>query len=113
MVNKKPVHHVIYRNMFKRSAQDDPSSWSNLVQELVSELRREVLSFYGSEGTEHERHYPGFDYTNPKIRLRLSRWPYHNKLFKAFDLLDLSNVEIESVCVWWGTLKGRLVYAAE
>jgi len=99
--------------MYRRSVDDEHSSWEHLVENLVSELKHERNAYYGSEGSEQERAYPGLDYTNPKIRYRLVRWPHHQKLFRAFDALDLSNSEIESVAVWWGTAKNKRLYEAQ
>ncbi|KAF3932822.1 hypothetical protein ABW19_dt0208746 [Dactylella cylindrospora] len=112
MVGRRQIHQAIHSRMMKRNADDDVVQWDQIVQTLVNELRHEVASFYGNEGSDLEKQYPGFDYLDEKIRSRLSRWPWHRSFFKAIDYLGLSDSEIDSVVNWWGTLKERRAYEA-
>ncbi|KAF3925367.1 hypothetical protein ABW20_dc0110228 [Dactylellina cionopaga] len=110
MVGRRQVHQAIHSRMMKRSADDDVVQWDQIVHALVTELKHEVASFYGNEGSDLEKQYPGFDYHSEKIRSRLSRWPWHRSFFKAIDYLALSESEIDSVVTWWGTLKERRTF---
>ncbi|KAF3916047.1 hypothetical protein ABW21_db0203168 [Orbilia brochopaga] len=112
MVGRRQIHQAIHSRMMKRNADDDVVQWDQIVQTLVNELKHEVASFYGNEGSDLEKQYPGFNYLNDKIRLRLSRWPWHRSFFKAIDYLSLSDSEIDSVVTWWGTLKERRAFEA-
>jgi len=96
--------------MYRRSPNPDLSSWDHVVEELVSELKHERNAYYGTEGSEEEKAYPGFSYTNPKIQVRLSRWPCHSQFIKAMNSLNLSTIEIESIATWWGTNRHRQLY---
>ena len=73
-----------------------------LEYHVIPEVRMEVHSFYGHLD-DHEARYPGLDYTNATHRMRLSRWPWHRKLFRAFDYLRLTDAEIASITKWEGT----------
>ncbi|KAK6496789.1 hypothetical protein TWF481_001777 [Arthrobotrys musiformis] len=110
MVGRRQIHQAIHSRMMKRNADDDVVQWDQIVSTLVTELKHEVSSFYGNEGSDLEKMYPGFDYHNEKIRARLSRWPWHRSFFKAIDYLGLSESEVDSVVTWWGTLKERRAY---
>lgn len=110
MVNKRPINQTIFRAMYRRSPNPELSSWDYVVEELVSELKHERNAYYGTEGSEEEKAYPGFDYTNSKIQARLIRWPSHSLFFKALNSLNLSTVELDSVTTWWGTAKHRRLY---
>ncbi|KAK6338661.1 hypothetical protein TWF696_009472 [Orbilia brochopaga] len=112
MVGRRQIHQAIHSRMMKRNADDDVVQWDQIVQTLVNELKHEVASFYGNEGSDLEKQYPGFNYLDDKIRLRLSRWPWHRSFFKAIDYLALSDSEIDSVVTWWGTLKERRAFEA-
>ncbi|EWC43642.1 hypothetical protein DRE_01529 [Drechslerella stenobrocha 248] len=110
MVGRRQIHQAIHSRMMKRNADDDVVQWDQIVRALVDELKHEVVSFYGNEGSDLEKQYPGFDYLNHKTRLRLSRWLWHRSFFKAIDYLGLSESEINSVVTWWGTLNERRAY---
>ncbi|KAF3276326.1 hypothetical protein TWF970_006288 [Orbilia oligospora] len=111
MVGRRQIHQAIHSRMMKRNTDnDDVLQWEQIVTTLVTELKHEVSSYYGHEGSDVEKLYPGFDYHNEKIRARLSRWPWHRSFFKAIDYLGLSESEIDSVVTWWGTLKERQAY---
>ncbi|EPS42559.1 hypothetical protein H072_3487 [Dactylellina haptotyla CBS 200.50] len=110
MVGRRQVHQAIHSRMMKRNADDDVVQWDQIVSTLVTELKHEVAAFYGNEGSDLEKQYPGFDYHDEKIRARLSRWSWHRSFFKAIDYLGLSESEIDSVVTWWGTLKERRMY---
>ena len=108
MGNKKPVQVLVFAQ-FRRRSQDE-ITWEHLVHQFVCELRKEVGAFYGNEGSDQEKQYPGFDYKDSKTRARLSRWPFHNKLFRAFEILNVTDGEIDSLVNWWGTVKEREEY---
>lgn len=113
MVARRQIHQAIHSRMRSRSNTDEDSfQWEHIVQTLANELRHEVSSFFGNDGSDLEKAYPGFDYMDEKTRVRLSRWPWHRSFFKAIDYLGLSDSEIDSVVTWWGTLKERRAYEA-
>jgi hypothetical protein len=45
--------------------------------------------------------------------MRLSRYPWHRKLFEVFDELGLTEAEISSLCRWEGTRSARERYEKE
>ncbi|KAF3209899.1 hypothetical protein TWF191_011327 [Orbilia oligospora] len=91
MVGRRQIHQAIHSRMMKRNTDnDDVVQWDQIVSTLVTELKHEVSSYYGHEGSDVEKLYPGFDYHNEKIRA--------------------SESEIDSVVTWWGTLKERQAY---
>lgn len=99
----RPVEQLVYETMFPKPRQQDPHNFQSLLQRhLVLEVRQEVHSFYGHLDTP-EAKYPGLDYTHPVHRIRLSRWPWHRRLFRAFDALRLTHAEISGLTKWEGT----------
>ncbi|KAK3329309.1 hypothetical protein B0H66DRAFT_596900 [Apodospora peruviana] len=99
----RPIDQLVYEYMFPKPRQSDPQSFHALLQRhLILEVRQEVHSFYGHLDTQ-EAKYPGLDYTRPIHRIRLSRWQWHRRLFRAFDNLHLTNAEIASLTKWEGT----------
>lgn len=89
---------------------DDPPSFAaHLAKHLVQEVRMEVQVFYG-ELTTIEAKYPGLDYCYGPHRMRLGRYPYHRRLFAAFDALNLTYQEIQDFCCWEGTRWARERY---
>ena len=75
----------------------------------MQEVRTETTNFYGSLNCV-EAQYPGLDYSFWAHRQRLGRFPYHKRLFKAFDELRLTKNEIYSICQWEGTKSAKDKY---
>ncbi|KAK3987059.1 hypothetical protein QBC44DRAFT_129898 [Cladorrhinum sp. PSN332] len=99
----RPVDQLIYEYMFPKPRQSDPQNFQQLLtRHLVLEVRQEVHSYYGHLDTP-EAKYPGLDYTNHIHRIRLSRWQWHRRLFRAFDGLRLTYSEIQNLTKWEGT----------
>ncbi|KAI2603909.1 uncharacterized protein GGS25DRAFT_525186 [Hypoxylon fragiforme] len=99
----RPVDQLVYECMFPKPRTSDPQNFHTLLhRSLIPEVRQEVHSFYGHLDTQ-EAKYPGLDYTHRIHRIRLSRWPWHRRLFRAFDALRLTNSEIANLTKWEGT----------
>lgn len=101
----KPVaiDKLVYEQMFPKPKQTDPTSFHGLLQRsLIPEVRQETHAFYGHLDTQ-EAKYPGLDYSHPTHRIRLSRFPWHRRLFRAFDALKLTPSEIAALTKWEGT----------
>ncbi|KAK4147889.1 uncharacterized protein C8A04DRAFT_24451 [Dichotomopilus funicola] len=102
-MKRQPVESLVYEYMFPKPRQSDPQNFHALLQRfLILEVRQETHAFYGHLDT-HEAKYPGFDYTHRIHRIRLGRWPWHRRLFRAFDGLRLTNAEISGLTKWEGT----------
>ncbi|KAH7001357.1 hypothetical protein EDB80DRAFT_90321 [Ilyonectria destructans] len=98
-----PVDQIVYEYMFPRAKSNDPQNFHALLQRnLIPEVRQETHAFYGHLET-HEAKYPGLDYTHRTHRIRLARWPWHRRLFRAFDGLRLTDAEIAGLTKWEGT----------
>lgn len=99
----RPVEELVYECMFPRPKSTDPQTFNALLQRsLVPEVRQETQAFYGHLETQ-EAKYPGLDYTHATHRIRLSRWPWHYRLFRAFNALGLTHAEIATLTKWEGT----------
>ncbi|KAK0734875.1 hypothetical protein B0T26DRAFT_611792, partial [Lasiosphaeria miniovina] len=99
----RPIDQLVYECMFPKPRQSDPQNFHALLnRNLILEVRQEVHSFYGHLDTP-EAKYPGLDYTNQTHRIRLSRWQWHRRLFRAFDSLRLTHAEISGLTKWEGT----------
>ncbi|TPX09270.1 uncharacterized protein E0L32_009462 [Thyridium curvatum] len=99
----RPVADLVFEYMFPRRKPSDPPNFpAVLTRYLIYEVRQEVQAFYGHIDT-HEAKYPGLDYCHPTHRVRLSRWPWHRRLFRAFDALRLTPSEIAGLTKWEGT----------
>ncbi|RYC57841.1 hypothetical protein CHU98_g8373 [Xylaria longipes] len=99
----RPVDQLVYESMFPKPRSTDVQNFQSLLhRHLILEVRQEVHSFYGHLDTQ-EAKYPGLDYCHPIHRIRLSRWPWHRRLFRAFDALRLTNSEIATLTKWEGT----------
>ncbi|KAI2630363.1 hypothetical protein GGS26DRAFT_107669 [Hypomontagnella submonticulosa] len=99
----RPVDQLVYECMFPKPRANDPQNFHTLLhRNLIPEVRQEVHSFYGHLDTQ-EAKYPGLDYTHRIHRIRLSRWPWHRRLFRAFDTLRLTHSEIANLTKWEGT----------
>ncbi|KAI1091623.1 hypothetical protein F5B19DRAFT_255086 [Rostrohypoxylon terebratum] len=99
----RPVDQIVFECMFPKPRASDPQNFHTLLhRHLIPEVRQEVHSFYGHLDTQ-EAKYPGLDYTHRIHRIRLSRWQWHRRLFRAFDALRLTNSEIANLTKWEGT----------
>lgn len=109
----RPVDQMVYEVMFPRPKSNDPSNFHALLQRsLIPEVRQETHAFYGHLDTQ-EAKYPGLDYTHKTHRIRLSRWPWHRRLFRAFDSLALTDAEIAGLTKWEGTRWAKEKYERE
>lgn len=109
----RPVDQIVYEYMFPKPKATDPPNFQGLLQRnLVPEVRQETHAFYGHLDTQ-EAKYPGLDYTHPIHRIRLSRFPWHRRLFRAFDGLRLTPAEIAGLTKWEGTKWAKDKYERE
>ena len=99
----RPIDQLVYEFMFPKLRSSEPQNFHSLLHRyLIPEVRQEVHSFYGHLDTQ-EAKYPGLDYCHHIHRIRLSRWPWHRRLFRAFDYLRLTPAEIAGLTKWEGT----------
>lgn len=109
----RPVDQLVFEQMFPKPRPADPQNFQALLQRhLILEVRQEVHSFYGHLDTP-EAKYPGLDYCHPTHRVRLSRWQWHRRLFRAFDSLRLTPNEIAGLTKWEGTKWAKERYEQE
>ncbi|WYZ44214.1 hypothetical protein EsH8_VII_000650 [Colletotrichum jinshuiense] len=109
----RPIDQLVYEHMFPKPRASDPQNFHALLQRsLILEVRQEVHSFYGHLDTQ-EAKYPGLDYCNSIHRIRLSRWTWHRRLFRAFDNLRLTPNEIAALTKWEGTRWAKERYEKE
>lgn len=109
----RPIDQLVYEHMFPKNRSQDPQNFHALLQRhLILEVRQEVHSFYGHLDT-CEAKYPGLDYTNHIHRIRLGRWQWHRRLFRAFDALRLTPNEIAALTKWEGTRWAKERYERE
>lgn len=109
----RPVDQLVYEQMFPKPRSQDPQNFHALLQRhLILEVRQEVHSFYGHLDTA-EAKYPGLDYNNTTHRIRLSRWQWHRRLFRALDALCLTPNEISGLTKWEGTRWAKERYERE
>ncbi|MCJ1295227.1 hypothetical protein MMC34_006789 [Xylographa carneopallida] len=108
---KPQIDRMIYAILFPNPIQgrDPPTFQAHIAKNLVPEVRLETLCFYGPIDCL-ESQYPGLSYSDPGHRLRLSRFPYHRRLFRALDQLRLTETEIRHLCRWEGTKWARERY---
>lgn len=112
-MRKPSVGQIVYNATFPRPRTNDPGSFgAHISRNLVPEVRVETSLFYGSLDCI-EAQYPGLDYSYGPHRMRLSRFPWHRRLFRTFDELGLTEEEISSLCRWEGTKSARQRYEAE
>merc|ERR1712000_78875 len=108
-----PVEKLIYDYMFPKPRANDPQNFQALLtRSLIPEVRTETQAFYGHLET-HEAKYPGLDYNNRTHRIRLSRFPWHRRLFRAVDGLGLTPAEVSSITRWEGTKWAKEKYERE
>ncbi|KAL8820312.1 MAG: hypothetical protein Q9223_001450 [Gallowayella weberi] len=109
-MHKPPLAPIIYARLYPTPKPTDPQTFqAHISKQLVPEVRAETARFYGHIDCVEAR-YPGLDYAVAAHRLRLSRFPYHRRLFQVFDHLRLTNHEIQSLCKWEGTRWARERY---
>ncbi|MCJ1439326.1 hypothetical protein MMC27_008718 [Xylographa pallens] len=108
---KPQIDRMIYAILFPNPMQgrDPPAFQAHISKNLVPEVRLETLCFYGPIDCL-ESQYPGLNYSDPGHRLRLSRFPYHRRLFRALDQLRLTETEVHHLCRWEGTKWARERY---
>ncbi|CAG8108244.1 unnamed protein product [Penicillium salamii] len=112
-MRKPSLAHIVYNATFPRPRTNDPGSFAaHITRNLVPEVRVETSLFYGSLDCI-EAQYPGLDYSNGPHRMRLSRFPWHRRLFRTFNELGLTEDEISDLCRWEGTKSARQRYEAE
>ncbi|KAI9719458.1 MAG: hypothetical protein M1812_003529 [Candelaria pacifica] len=106
-MHSKATQLIVHDHLFPRRGENSPISFSiHLSRNLIPEVRKETQCFYGTlDGLEAQ--YPGLDYSYPPHRMRLSRFPWHRRLFRAFDELGLTPSEIAGLCRWEGTLYAK------
>ena len=111
-MRKPRIEELIMSCLFAPRRDLDPSDWqTHIRRNIVPEVRAETQRFYGPTDCI-EAQYPGLDYNKLAHRLRLSHFPYHRRLFRVFDLLRLSDSEIQALCKWEGTRYARESYQA-
>jgi hypothetical protein len=99
----RPIDQLVYECMFPKPKPGDPQNFHDLLRrQLVPEVRSETACFYGGLDSR-EAQYPGLDYSFPPHRMRLSRFTWHRRLFRAFDTLQLTRAEIAGLTKWEGT----------
>lgn len=97
------VDQLVFDCMFPKPKSTEPQNFQQLLQRnLVPEVRLETQAFYGHLSSQ-EAKYPGLDYSYQPHRVRLSRYTWHRRLFRAFDNLGLTKSEIASLTKWEGT----------
>lgn len=112
-MRKPSLTQIVYEALFPRQRSTDPGSFaSHITRNLVPEVRIETNAFYGPLDCI-EAQYPGLDYAYAPHRLRLGRFPWHRRLFRAFDDLKLTEEEILEICCWEGTKSARQRYELE
>lgn len=109
-MHKPAIPPLVYSRLFPTPKSADPATLqAHITRNLVPEVRSETLRFYGPTDCL-EAQYPGLDYANPAHRLRLACFPWHRRLFRAFDDLRLTDYEIRTLCRWEGTRWARERY---
>lgn len=110
MRREHSIASTVYSHLFPAPTGTDPPDFAtHLAKNLVAEVRIETQRFYGGLETVEAR-YPGLNYSHTPHRKRLGRFPYHARLFRAFDELGLTENEIGMLCRWEGTLWARQRY---
>ncbi|KIW87317.1 uncharacterized protein Z519_11953 [Cladophialophora bantiana CBS 173.52] len=112
-MRKPSIPELIFQRTFPKPKQGDPVSfYAHIQRHIVGEVRVEVQNFYGALDTL-EAQYPGLDYSFTPHRRRLSRYPWHRRLFRVFDELGLTEDEILNLCQWEGTRAAKERYERE
>ena len=101
---------MVYSLLFPSPTSGNPATLqAHITKNIIPEVRLETVAFYGPFDCI-ESQYPGLDYSNVGHRLRLSRFPWHRRLFRVFDALRLTKGEIHHLCRWEGTKWARERY---
>ncbi|CEJ85397.1 hypothetical protein VHEMI03759 [[Torrubiella] hemipterigena] len=109
----RSVDEIVFDHMFPKPKVGEPQNFQAFLQRhLIPEVRQETQSFYGHLDTQ-EAKYPGLDYSHPTHRLRLSRFTWHRRVFRAFDTLGLTKHEIATLTRWEGTKWAKEKYEKE
>ncbi|KAL8894752.1 MAG: hypothetical protein Q9207_008422 [Kuettlingeria erythrocarpa] len=109
-MHKPPLAPIVYCWLYPIPKSTDPPNFQTYIsKQLVPEVRAETARFYGHIDCV-EAQYPGLDYATKAHRLRLSRFPYHRRLFQVFDQLRLTSHEVQTLCKWEGTRWARERY---
>ncbi|KAL9116109.1 MAG: hypothetical protein Q9227_000478 [Pyrenula ochraceoflavens] len=112
-MHKPSLSPLVYRTLYPRTVSSAPQNFKEHIDwYIIPEVRYETISFYGELGPI-ETLYPGFDYAYPPHRRRLSRYPNHRRLFRAFDKLRLTESDIWQLCSWEGTKSAKDIYERE
>ena len=112
-MRKPSLAQIVYNATFPRPRSSDPGSFAaHITRHLVPEVRMETNTFYGPLDCI-EAQYPGLNYAYGPHRMRLSRFPWHRRLFRVFDELQLTPEEISDLCCWEGTKSARQRYEAD
>ena len=111
---KKPsISELVLRKVHRPPKPNDTTTFLQLIQRcLVPEVREEVQRYFGKIDCL-EAQYPGLDYTFAPHRRRLAIFPWHRRLFRAFDELRLTSDEILNLCTWEGTRAAKERYERE
>lgn len=110
---KPYIPELVYRMTFPRPKSGEPTTfYAHIQRHIVGEVRIEVQTYFGALDTL-EAQYPGYDYTYPPHRRRMSRYPWHKRLFRVFDELGLTDAEILELCQWEGTRAAKERYERE
>lgn len=109
----RSIEKLVYEQVFPKPKPNDPQTFQTfLTRNLITEVRMETQAFYGHLDT-HEAKYPGLDYDHPTHRIRLGRYPWHRRLFRAFDTLALTKAEIAGLTRWEGTKWAKEKFESE
>lgn len=109
----RSIERLVYEQIFPKPKPNDPQTFQTfLTRNLVVEVRMETQAFYGHLDT-HEAKYPGLDYDHPTHRIRLGRYPWHRRLFRAFDTLGLTRSEVAGLTRWEGTKWAKEKFESE
>ena len=109
-MHKPAVAPLVFSRLFPNPKASDPTSFqAHVTRNLIPEVRSETVCFYGPIDCL-EAQYPGLDYNTTAHRTRLGRFPWHRRLFRAFDELRLTDYEIQILCKWEGTRWARERY---
>lgn len=107
------IEKLVYTQLFPKARATDPEDFDAFLnRHLIAEIKSETLAFYGQLETLESK-YPGLDYTNRTHRIRLSRYTWHRRLFRALDALGLTPAEISNLSRWQGTKWAKEKYEKE
>ncbi|KAG6024541.1 hypothetical protein E4U40_003212 [Claviceps sp. LM458 group G5] len=109
----RPVEDLVFEHLLLERKEADPPTFQTFLRgKIIPEIHAEAAAFYGDVDTQEVK-YPGLDYMHPTHRIRLSRWPWHRRLFRAFDALRLTESEIRDLTRWEGTKWAKEKYEKE